>query len=540
MDKILVFGHKNPDTDSVCGSISLSYLKKAMGLNAEARILGEINRETEFVLKKFKIDVPKYLNDVKVQIKDIKYKKNYYVNEDSSIYEAFHYLIDNNITGIPLIDSKKHFKGYVSLREITNELVVNDSNVLDTNFANLITTLNASKSYQYDEIIKGNVMAVTLPYRLFMDTIPVDEESIVIVGNREHIINYVLSKKIKLLIIIGNHTLTKEQLAVAKKNKVNIIITPYDAFKVCRLINLANPIKSIKRGENAICFSPSDYLTDFLDRSNKYKHTNYPIVNGKGICDGMLRVIDTNEYQKKKVILVDHNEPVQSVDGLDEAQILEIVDHHNIGKINTFVPINFRNMAVGSVNTIIYTLYEEQGIKIPKNIAGVMLSGIISDTLLLASPTTTELDKMVANKLSKIAKLDLKKYGLELLKSGVSIDGMTITDVIYKDFKSYNINDNKFAIGQVFTTDFNDYKKNIDDYILELDNISKSNNYKVCALFITNIITNDSYIIYNTKGSNYLEDAFNIEQLKEGYLIKNIVSRKKQIVPPIMNVLEKI
>lgn len=539
MDKVLIFGHKNPDTDSICGTISLTYLKKQMGLNVEPRILSEINSETEYALKKFNIEVPKYLNDVKVQLKDVKYKK-YYMNEDASIYSTYNFLTDKGITGIPLVDDKKHFVGYVSLKEIASELVMNDSNKLDTTFDAIKETLNASKCYKYDENITGNVLAAALPYRIFMETVPLDENSILIVGNREHIINYAIKKKIKLLIIITNHTPTKEQLSLAKKNKINIIITPYDTFKTSRIITLSNPIKSIKRSSSAICFDPNDYLTDFLEVSNKLKHTNYPIVNNKGVCEGMLRVIDTHEYSKKKVILVDHNEPAQSVDGLDEAELLEIVDHHNIGDINTFTPINFRNMAVGSVNTIIYTLYEEQNIKVPKNIAGIMLSGIISDTLLLASPTTTELDRTVAKKLAKLAKVDLKKYGLELLGSGVSIEGMTITDVIYKDFKSYTINDHKFAVGQVFTTNFKDYEKNIQDYINELNNIAKSNNYKVACLFVTDILNNNSYIIYNDKAKDYLIEAFNIMDLEEGTLIKGVVSRKKQIVPPIMSALEKL
>lgn len=540
MDKILVFGHKNPDTDSVCGTISLTYLKKQMGLNVEPRILSEINSETEFVLNRFKVPVPKYLNDVKVQLKDVKYNKNYQIDENASIYSTYNFLTNNGITGIPLVDEKKHFMGYVSLKEIANELIVSDSNELDTSFDAIAETLNASKKYKFDDHITGKVMAVTLPYRLFIETVPVDENSILIVGNREHIIDYGIKRKVKMLIIITNHTLTKDQLALAKKNKVNVIITPYDTFKTSRVITLANPIKSIRRGSSAVCFGPNDYLTDFLDSSNKLKHTNYPIVSNKGICDGMLRVIDTNEFIKKKVILVDHNEMDQSADGLDEAQILEIVDHHNIGDINTFTPINFRNMAVGSVNTIIYNMFEEQNIKIPHDIAGIMLSGIISDTLILASPTTTELDKTVAAKLAKIAKVDIKKYGLELLSSGVSIEGMSITDVIYKDFKSYSINDNKFAIGQVFTTNFKDFQGNINNYVNELNNIARSNDYKVACLFVTDIIKNNSYIIFNDKGANIISDAFNINDIEEGALVKGIVSRKKQIVPPIMSVLEKL
>ena len=540
MEKILVIGHRNPDTDSVCGSISLAYLKKQMGFNAEPRILSEINAETEFALKKFSTPVPKYLNDVKVELKDVKYKKNYYMNENASIYAAYNYITEKGITGIPLVNNERKFTGYVSLKEIASNLIINNDNTIKTSFNSLIETLNAIKYHKFNDEIEGNVLAAALPYRLFIDTVKLDENSIVIVGNREHIIDYALKSKVKLLIIINGHMLTKLQLLLAKKNKVNVIVTNYDTFKTSRLITLANPINSIKREASAVCFSPSDYLTDFLEVSKKLKHTNYPIVNSKGICDGMLRVIDTHDIKRKKVILVDHNEHSQSVDGLDEAEILEIVDHHNIGDINTMIPINFRNMSVGSVNTIIYTLYHEQAIKIPQNIAGLMLSGIISDTLLLASPTTTELDRIAAKELAKIAKVDLKEYGIELLGSGVSIEGLTTLEVIYKDFKNYTINDNRFAIGQVFTTNFKDYEINLEDYVNELNVISKNYNYKVACLFVTDIIQNNSYIIYSDKSKEYLKEAYNIINIEQGYLIKGMVSRKKQMVPPLMSILERL
>jgi manganese-dependent inorganic pyrophosphatase len=539
MDKIYIFGHRKPDTDSVCGAISLSYLKNQMGLNTEPRILSEISAETSFALKKFGFPIPKYLNDVKVQLKNVKFKKNYYINEKESIYETYNYMMEKGITGIPLINDEKKFQGYVSLKEIANELIVSSSNYLNTSFENIAKTLNASNVYKFDDDIEGNILAVTVPYRLFIDSFPIDEHSIIIVGDREHIIDYALQNKVKLLIIINNRVLNDAELMLAKKNKINIIITPYDSFKASRIVCLANPIRSIKRTCSAICFDPSDYLSDFMEVSNKLKHTNYPIVNNKGICEGMLRLIDTNELTRKKVILVDHNEPSQSAEGLDEADILEVVDHHNIGDINTVLPINFRNMAVGSVNTIIYTLYDEQGIKIPKNIAGLMLSGIVSDTLLLASPTTTDLDRKVATELAKIAKVDLKTYGIELLGSGVSIEGMTKEEVIYKDFKNYTVNEYKMGVGQVFTTSFNEYVNDIPEYVRLLNNIAENNNYKIACLFVTDIIDNNSYILFNESSADYLSDAFSIPTIKEGIMIKGVVSRKKQMVPVIMEVLEK-
>lgn len=539
MNKVLIFGHRKPDTDSVCGAISLSYLKNQVGVASEPRILSEINLETAFALKKFGISVPKYLNDVKLQIKDIKYKKKYYVEENTSIYDTYKFIYDKKITGIPLINNNKKFIGYVSLKEIANELIISDSNSLDTTFDNIANTLNASSVLKFDDDIKGNTLAVALPYRMFISNIPLDENSIVIVGNREHIIDHALKNKIKLLIIINNRELTDAEFKLAQENKVNIIITPYDTFKTARMITLANPIKSIKRSSSTVCFNTQDYLSDFLDISSKVKHTNYPILNSNGTCDGMLRVIDTNEISKKKVILVDHNDPGQSVEGLEEAEILEIVDHHNIGSISTHNPINFRNMSVGSVNTIIYTLYMEYGVKIPKDIAGIMLSGIISDTLLFASPTTTDLDKKAAAVLAKIAGVKMDEYGMELLASGVSIKGLTIDEVIYKDFKNYTAGEYKAGIGQVFTTTFNDYVNDIDKYVKRLNEIADNNNYKVVCLFVTDFITNNSYALFNSEAASILSEAYNIDNIKEGELLKGFVSRKKQIVPNVLDILEK-
>lgn len=539
MNKVLIFGHRKPDTDSVCGAISLSYLKNQVGVASEPRILSEINLETAFALKKFGISVPKYLNDVKLQIKDIKYKKKYYVEENTSIYDTYKFIYDKKITGIPLINNNKKFIGYVSLKEIANELIISDSNSLDTTFDNIANTLNASSVLKFDDDIKGNTLAVALPYRMFISNIPLDENSIVIVGNREHIIDHALKNKIKLLIIINNRELTDAEFKLAQENKVNIIITPYDTFKTARMITLANPIKSIKRASSTVCFNTQDYLSDFLDISSKVKHTNYPILNSNGTCDGMLRVIDTNEISKKKVILVDHNDPGQSVEGLEEAEILEIVDHHNIGSVSTHNPINFRNMSVGSVNTIIYTLYMEYGVKIPKDIAGIMLSGIISDTLLFASPTTTDLDKKAAAVLAKIAGVNVDEYGMELLASGVSIKGLTIDEVIYKDFKSYTAGEYKAGIGQVFTTTFNDYVNDIDKYVKRLNEIADNNNYKVVCLFVTDFINNNSYALFNSEAASILSEAYNIDNIKEGELLKGFVSRKKQIVPNVLDILEK-
>lgn len=539
MEKVYIFGHKKPDTDSVAGAISFAYLKRKLGINAEARILSEVNKETIYALNRFGFEVPKYLNDVKVELKDIKYNKNYYANQNDSIFNVYNTFNEHGITGIPLVDDHKKFVGYVSLKELANELIKGDTNEINAKFMDIVDVLNASSYYKFDDFISGNVLAVALPFAQFSDFINIYEDTILICG-RDSIIEDAVKHKARLIIVVANKELTKEEIDLIRFNKVNVIVTPYDTFKTSRLITLANPIKTIKRSSSAVCFGPNDYLTDFVEISNKLKHTNYPIVNSKGYCDGMLRLIDTNLITRKKVILVDHNEPSQSADGLNEADILEIVDHHNIGKISTLLPINFRNMSVGSVNTIIYKLYKENNIEIPSDIAGLMLSGIISDTLLLASPTTTELDKQVSKDLANIAEVDLYKYGKELLKSGVSNDGLTINEIVYKDFKSYVTGEVKFGIGQVFTTDFKEYSDRLNEYVDELNHIADNNDYKVACLFVTDILEKNSYLLFNDGAKEYLNDAYELSDIKEGEKLMGVISRKKQMVPPIMGVLEKL
>ncbi len=540
MEPIYVFGHKNPDTDSVCGAISYAYLKNKLGVKAEPRVIGEINKETEYVLKYFKIEVPHYLNDVKVQLKDVNFHKNYLLNENKPIIDAFNVMNLNAITGLPLVDDNKKFKGYVSLKEIAADMIYNENLLVDTDFINLVNVLDAKEYLKYDDHITGYAHAATFDDETFINNIELDKESILIVGDREKLIEHAINKGVKMIILVKNRPLSSRLKHLAVKNKINVIISPKSSFKVARVLCLANPIKTIKRGQETIYFNEQDYLTYFNDETSRLKHTNYPIVNNKGVCLGMLRTIDAHEVKRKKVILVDHNMTSQSIDGLYESEILEIIDHHNIGDINTSAPINFRNMSVGSVNTIIYLMYKENGIRIPQNIAGLMLSGIISDTLLLQSPTTTELDKVVASTLAHTAKLNIKKYGLDMLSSGVDIKGLTANEIVYRDFKTYKINDHSMAIGQVFTTDYKMYKERENELVEELNRLAANNSFSVCALFVTNFLTNDSNILYSENSKRILEQAYNKNELHEGDVIKNVVSRKKQMVPCIMDIVEHL
>lgn len=323
MKKTYIFGHKNPDTDSVTSAIALSYLKNKLGYNTEPRVLGSINKETEFVLKKFGINVPELLEDVKVQIEDVPFKRNLMMDENESIYEAYTNMVDGGFTGLPIVDEKKKFLGYVSLKEIAADFIKGDFDRLNASYDNLIKVLDGKKVLKYDDEIKGKIHAVTYSDENFISGVDINSDSIVIVGRRENVIDYCINNHAKLIILVSNQSLSRYELANAKANKINVIKTPKKAFEIAKIIGLSNYIKTILRNEKPVTFTPQDYLTDFYEVSNKLKHTNYPIVDNKGKCHGMLRLVDVNKYDKKNVILVDHNDVKQSVTGLNEAVYLK-------------------------------------------------------------------------------------------------------------------------------------------------------------------------------------------------------------------------
>lgn len=534
MEKVYVFGHRKPDTDSVSAAIALAYLKKQMGINAIPVILSSINNETKYALDYFKVDEPLFLNDVKTKIKDVKYKKNYFINENKTLIEAYNMMVKENSSKLPIVDNENVFKGVLAMKEIAKYLISNTTNLMNTTYDNIVSTINGEEILKFDNDIKGNVLVASYKSTTFIDNVNLTNDNILIVGDRHSIIEYAINSNIKLLILSGNSEIKEKHLRLAKKKKVNIIRTKFFSLETAQMIRLSNTVKDVYPKINYVCANESDNVSDFINLANKTKYSYYPVINNSNKCLGLITLADTSERKKKKVILVDHNSIEQTVEGIEDANILEVVDHHNIGSIGTTMPISFRNMPVGSTNTILYQMYKEQGVIIPKEIAGLMASGIISDTLILTSPTTTELDKEALEKLSKKAKIDYKKYGLDMLKAGASIKGKTKEELIYQDFKIYPIGDKKMGIGQLSTTDpslFVDEKK---EYEKILNEIAISNDYLLITLFVTDILNNGSYIFYNDNAKEILEKSFNVENLEQGYFLKDVMSRKLQIVPAIL------
>lgn len=538
MNKVLIFGHKKPDTDSVVAAISLSYLKNKLGMSCEPRVLGEINSETKFILDYFNIKHPKYLNDVKLEVKDVNYLKNNFVSEYESVYKCFNYMTDKKISTLPIIDNNGKYCGAVSMKDIAKDSVNGDWEILNTSYKNIIDTLNGKEIAKYDEKITGNILIASYRSTTFIENVDLTPDTILIVGDRHSIIEYAIEKNVKMIILTGGSQIKEEHLKIAKEKHINIISTNYNTFNVARKIGLCNYITKIDIDKNVTYVNETTDLNDFIDLANRTKYSNFPVINKDGKCLGIIRLADTAERNKKQVILVDHNEAEQSVDGLHDANIVEIIDHHKIGTLGTTMPINFRNMPVGSTNTIIYNLFKENNVEIPSDIAGIMMSAIISDTLLFKSPTTTEIDKDIVRRLSEIAQLDYKKFAMDMFKAGSMIKNKSPEEILYADFKNFNIDGARIGIGQLSTVSPDDVINRKQDYIDLLNRIGKENDYKLIALFVTDIINNCSYCFFNDKGKLVLENSFD-KDFYQGIKMDGILSRKKQIIPAIMNTLEK-
>lgn len=534
MKKVYVFGHRNPDTDSVSAAISLAYLKKQLGVNAVPVVLSSTNLETKYALKYFKVREPIFLNDVKLKVRDLNYTKNYNVLESDSLNTAYYKMNNAGISKIPVVDSNKKMLGIITMKDIAKEQFSENIEKVYSTYDNIMKAIDGVEVLRNTDKIDGQLIVAGYRSTTILSSVDISDKNILMVGDRHSIIEYAVKSGVQLLIITGNHILKEEHLEIARKNKINIISTPHNTLIAARRINLANSVSTINYEKNIFSIKEYDNVSDFLNIANKKRFSYYPVSNERDECVGILRISDVTYENRKDVILVDHNSYEQSAIGLDETNILEIVDHHNIGKIGTNMPINFRNMPVGSTNTILYTMYKENNVKIPSNIAGLMLSGIISDTLILTSPTTTEFDRVAVEELSKIAGVDYKEYGLNMLKAGASLKGKTKEEILYTDYKTYPVGDMKIGLGQLSTTNPEEILDDMVEYVQLLNNVSEKNDYYFVALFVTDIINKGSYVLYSDRAYEILERVYKDVKIEQGVFLKGVVSRKKQILPGIM------
>ena len=530
-----IFGHKNPDTDSITSSITYSYLKNKLGYETKPYRLGEINLESRFVLDYFNVKPPSLIDNVKIQLSDLEYDKIRPLKPKVSIQHAYDYMTKNDIKTQPIVNDSNDLVGIVTMRDIAMSLINGDNYKINTSIDNILSDLNAKLINKTDENILGQMFVMAYHYKTIKKNDIINENSVVIVGDRYDAIKLCLRNNAKCVIVTGDARLPDKLIKKCKKSDVNVVITPFDSYTTAKYINRVNFLSSIM-SNNPVSFYNDEYLDDFKEEIQNNTHSNYPIVDRNIKYLGMVNRRHILNPSKKEVILVDHNEYRQSAEGLEEADILEIVDHHKLGDISTTLPISFRNSPVGSTNTIIYQMYKENDVEITSKMAGMMLSGIISDTLVLKSPTTTEVDKMAVLELKDIAKVDIDKYAMKMFKKGTSLKGQSIEEIFFKDFKEFYLKEKKVGISQVFTLDIEQVFNRKDEYIDFLNRIFRSKEHDLTLLLVTDIIKEGSYLLYQSKNKKIVPLAFD-KKLKQGSFVEKIVSRKKQVIPKIMRAI---
>ncbi|HOT22221.1 MAG TPA: putative manganese-dependent inorganic diphosphatase [Sedimentibacter sp.] len=534
----LIFGHKTPDTDSVCSAIALSHLKNKLNEPSKAYILGDINKETAFVLKYFNVSVPEILDNVKIQIKDLDFERVKPFTKNKSVHFAYFHMNENKLRTLPIVDEENNLCGLITMKDIAMSLINTDQHYLCTSYDNIIETLLGKSILKFDEIIKGYVIVAAFEEKTLRKSDIVNENSIVITGDRYDVIKYAIESKVRLIIVTGDLKVTEELIEMAIKNKVNIIGTAYHTYYTAKNISLAKYVDDIMKKSDIMMFSEEDYLNDCKEDIEQSKHSKFPIISKDKKYLGLLSRSHLINPKKKKVILVDHNEMNQSADGIEEAEILEVIDHHKIGDIKTSIPISFRNTPVGSTSTIIFQMYRENNVELSKDIAGLILSGIISDTLLFKSPTTTGRDKYAVNELLKIVDLDLHEYAMDMFRAGTSLEGKTLEEIIYQDFKKFNLVYKNVGISQVFTLDINEIMNRKEEFVKLIDDIT-SDKYYLIIMAVTDIVNEGSYIFYTSSKEKLVRMIFE-EDVHQGIYIDKCISRKKQIVPKVINALNQL
>ena len=536
-EKVYVFGHQKPDTDSVAASISAAYLmnQKYKEYEFVPRILGKISKETSFILNRFNIETPEFLNDVKLKVKNIGYRKDFYIHEDNSIKDAYDFITEHSTSGVPVVDYELKVKSVITLKDIA-KLLVNLSTSLDTTMENILKAINGKIVNKVDDLIVGNIFLTSYRSTTFKEKEVLTQDDIVVTGDRHSIIEQAVNSKVKMIILTNGNYMKEEHLNLAIQNEINVIKTDLSIFEVIELLKLSNSLKAYK-GNDVVCLYENDFSERIEELEKKYNYTNLPVVDKDDKCLGLLRYNETFDINKVKVLLVDHNEKNQSVEGLDEADIIEIIDHHKMGNLSTDKPINLRCMTLGSTCTILYSMYKEQHINIPDDIKGIMLSAILSDTLCLKSPTTTKIDEKVVHELAKALDINYEEYALEMFKEGSDLSDKDPEDIVTQDFKRFTMDDHLIGVGQVFVTGMDAIKEKQPFLKDALESVKKAGDFYATTLFVTDILTSTSYLYYTDSFKEVLEKAFKIEELEQGYSLKDVVSRKKQIIPKIMEVL---
>ncbi len=541
--KVNIIGHQNPDTDSICSAICYAWLKNQLGgATYEARRAGKLNRETAFVLKYFGMEPPRLCTDVSPQIKDIDIRRQPGIDPETSVRSAWNLMRDAEIDTLCTVNADNELLGLITVKDIANaNMDLFDTGVLanaHTSYRNVLDTLEG-------EMICGDPEAAITTGRIFIGSSPEAMEGsigagdLVLVSNRYETQMCAVECGAGCIVVCCGAAVPKSILARAKEKGCSIITTPYDSYAAARLISTAAPVRHFMRRSNLLKFSVNTPIEDARKVMASVRHRYFPILDEKGQYCGVVSRRNLLNLHRKQIILVDHNEPAQAVDGLDQAEILEIIDHHRIGSLETGGPVYFRNEPVGCTATIVWRMYGEQNITPPKPIAGLLLSAILSDTLLFRSPTSTPLDEAAAKALAAIAEVDIPAYAEQMFEAGADLTGRTAEDVFFSDFKVFSRGDVKFGVGQSsYMTPRSRAAAEalVGPYLPEA--LGQAGVPMVFFMFTDMQRQATDLMFCGKDAAEIVGEAFHTEVADGKAVLPGVVSRKKQLIPPLMAALQ--
>ncbi len=543
--KTIVIGHKNPDTDSICSAISYANLKrKVTGLEFQPGRAGQVNGETQFVLDYFGVEAPKLIEHVRTQVRDIEIRQTKGVKKNISLKKAWNIMQEANVVTLPAVTDDGILEGLITVGDITKSYMnVYDSSILskaNTQYSNIIETVEGDlvvgdKDAYFSE---GKVLIAAANPDLMEYYI--NKNDLVILGNRYESQLCAIEMEAACIIVCEGAGVSMTIKKLAQERGCTVIATAYDTYTVARLVNQSMPISYFMKTENLITFEDSDIIDEIKDVMASKRHRDFPVLDKNGKYEGMISRRNLLGAQGKMLILVDHNEKTQAVDGVENARIMEIIDHHRLGTIETISPVFFRNQPLGCTATIVYQMYQEAGVAVEKAIAGLLCSAIISDTLLFRSPTCTEIDRKAAMELAGIAGIRLEEYAREMFTAGSNLKDKTDEEIFYQDFKRFTAGKVSFGVGQISSLneqELDSLKVRLLVYITEAHKHQRG--VDMMFFMLTNILDESTMLICEGIGAKkMILGAFHIEDDgKDGQSsvvkLPGVVSRKKQLIPAI-------
>lgn len=539
--KVFVIGHKNPDTDSICSAIAYAALKNKTddGVFVPKRA-GEVNNETKYVLDFFDVETPEFIGHVGTQVKDVEIKPTPSLNEGISLKNAWNKMRDLRESTMPIVNDGV-LEGIISVKDIaTANMDIYETRILaisHTKYTNVLDAIDGTMIVgdSEEEITKGKILIGAANPDLLENY--VEDGDMLLTGNRFENQLCGIEMNAGCIVVCTGAPISKTIQKLAKENNCKIISTPHDTLMVARLISQSAPVRYFMKKDHLITFSREDFISDIRDTLAKIRHRDFPVLDRDGKYCGMLSRRSLLSMDNKKIILVDHNEKGQAVDGIDEAEILEIIDHHRLGSMETALPVFFRNQPVGCTGTIIYDLYQENNVEVDKKIAGLLCSAIISDTLMFRSPTCTPKDKKAAEELAKIAGIEIQEHAEKMFRAGSSLADKTPEEIFYQDFKKFSGNDKNFGAGQISSMDKTELEQLRPKIAAYMEGAVKEG--EMLFFLLTNILTESSDLVFAGEGAKELVETAFGEPEGNWVHVPGLVSRKKQFVPSVLHVLQQ-